>query len=67
MFVTIQSEYIRPSKKEMNKAATKSKLPDVCTLAVNRYVSLLLTSRKSSVHLHAFLLPPLCTKEVYTP
>jgi hypothetical protein len=29
MFVTIQRENIRPSKKEMIKAVTKSKLPDV--------------------------------------
>jgi hypothetical protein len=31
MFVTIRRENIRPSKKEMNKAVTKSKLPDVCS------------------------------------
>jgi hypothetical protein len=31
MFVTIQRETIRPSKKEMNKAvAMQSKVPDVC-------------------------------------
>jgi hypothetical protein len=29
MFVTIQCENIRPSKKEMNKAVTMLKLPDV--------------------------------------
>jgi hypothetical protein len=29
------------------------KLPDVCSLATNQYVSLLLTNRKSSVHLNA--------------
>jgi hypothetical protein len=29
MFVTIQRENIRPSKKEMNKAVTMLKLPDV--------------------------------------
>jgi hypothetical protein len=28
MYFTIQRENIRPSKKETNKAATKSKLPD---------------------------------------
>jgi hypothetical protein len=31
MFVTIQRENIRPSKKEMNKAVTMLKLPDVCS------------------------------------
>jgi hypothetical protein len=31
IFVTIQRENIRPSKKEMNKAVNNvSKLPDVC-------------------------------------
>jgi hypothetical protein len=30
MFVDIQRENIRPSNKEMNKAVTKSKQPDVC-------------------------------------
>jgi hypothetical protein len=29
-FVTIQRENIRPSKKEINKAVTMLKLPDVC-------------------------------------
>jgi hypothetical protein len=31
MFVTIQRENIRPSKKEMNNAVTMLKLPDVCS------------------------------------
>jgi hypothetical protein len=31
MFVTIQRENIRPSKKEMNKAVTMHILPDVCS------------------------------------
>jgi hypothetical protein len=31
MFVTIQRENIRPSKKEMNKAVTILKLPEVCS------------------------------------
>jgi hypothetical protein len=31
MFVTIQRENIRPSKKEMNKAVTMLKLLDVCS------------------------------------
>jgi hypothetical protein len=54
MFVTIQRENIRPSKKEMNKAVTmQSKLPGVCSWAMNQYVFLSLTNRKSSVHLHA--------------
>jgi hypothetical protein len=53
MFVTIQRKNIRPSNKEINKAVTVLKLPDVNSLAVNHYVSLSLTSRKCSVHLHA--------------
>jgi hypothetical protein len=31
MFITNQLEHIRPSMKEMNKAATMLKLPDVCS------------------------------------
>jgi hypothetical protein len=31
MFVTIQLENIRPSKKEINNAVTLLKLPDVCS------------------------------------
>jgi hypothetical protein len=31
MFITIQRENIRPSKKEMNKAVTMLKLSDVCS------------------------------------
>jgi hypothetical protein len=31
-FVTVQRENIRPSKKEMNKAVTMRKLPDVLQL-----------------------------------
>jgi hypothetical protein len=31
MFVTIQRENIRPSNKEINKAVTILKLPDVCS------------------------------------
>jgi hypothetical protein len=31
MFVTIQRENIRPSKKEINKYVTVLKLPDVCS------------------------------------
>jgi hypothetical protein len=50
MFVTIQCENIRPSKKEMNK-------PGVCSYSVNHSVSLSLTNRKSSVHLHALYSP----------
>jgi hypothetical protein len=57
MFVTIQRESIRPSKKERNKAVTMLKLPDVCSLAMNHYVSLSLTNSKSSVHLHALYSP----------
>jgi len=34
------------------------KLPDVCSLAMNHYVSLLLTNRKSSVHLNALWTVP---------
>jgi hypothetical protein len=30
MFITIERENIRPSKKEMKKAVTICKLPDVC-------------------------------------
>jgi hypothetical protein len=43
------------------------KLPDVCNYDVHYYVSLSLTNRKSSVHLHALYSPPHCTKDVYTP
>jgi hypothetical protein len=43
----------------MNKAVTKLKLPDVCILAMNHYVSLSLTSRKPSVHVHALYSPRL--------
>jgi hypothetical protein len=51
----------------MNKAVIRSKLPDVCSWAVNQYVSLSLTNSKSSVHLHACsVLPPHCGKDVYT-
>jgi hypothetical protein len=53
MFVTIQRENIHPSKKEMNKTVTMLKLPDICSWTVNQYISLSLTNRKSSVHLHA--------------
>jgi hypothetical protein len=53
MFVTIQRENIRPSNKEMNKAVTMLKQPDVCSSAMNHYVSLSLTNRKSSVPLPA--------------
>jgi hypothetical protein len=42
MFITIQSEYIRPSKKEMNKAITIFKLPDNLSYAMNYYVPLTL-------------------------
>jgi hypothetical protein len=31
MFVTIQRERIRPTKKKMNKAQNAYKLPDVCS------------------------------------
>jgi hypothetical protein len=31
MFVTLERENIRPSKKEMNKAVAMLKLPDVCS------------------------------------
>jgi hypothetical protein len=31
IYVTIQRENIHPSKKEMNKAVTMLKLPDVCS------------------------------------
>jgi hypothetical protein len=57
MFVTIQCENVRPSNQEMKKAVTVLKLPDVCSSAVNRYISLSLTSMKSSVHLHALYSP----------
>jgi hypothetical protein len=36
-----------------------SKLSDVCSYAMNRYVSLSLTNRKSSDHLHTLYFP--CT------
>jgi hypothetical protein len=41
----------------MNKAVTMLKLPDVCSWAMNHYVSLSLTNRKSSVHLRALNSP----------
>jgi hypothetical protein len=66
MFVTIQRENIRPSKKEMNKSVTMLKLPDVCSWAMNHYVSLSLTNRKSSVHLHA-LYSPRTALRAFTP
>jgi hypothetical protein len=58
MLVTTQRENIRPSKKETNKAVTMLVIPDVCSCVMNNYVSLSLTSRKSSVHLHALYSPP---------
>jgi hypothetical protein len=58
MSVTIQRE---------NKGCySASKLSDVWSYAVNHHVSLSLTNRKFSVHLHA-LYSPHCTKDVYTP
>jgi hypothetical protein len=66
MFVTIQRENIHPSKKEMNKAVTMIKLPDVCSWAVNHFVPLSLTSRKSSVHLRA-LYSPRTALRTFTP
>jgi hypothetical protein len=61
MFVTIQRENSSPSKKEFNSDlraySPKSKLPDVCSLVMTHYVSLSLTNRKSSVHLHAMYSP----------
>jgi hypothetical protein len=56
MFVTSQRENIRPSKKEINKALTMLIMPDVCSLAMN-HVSLSLTNRECSVHLHALYSP----------
>jgi hypothetical protein len=56
MFVTIQCENIHPSK-ETKRAITMLKLSDVCSQAINHYVSLSLTNRKSSVHLHALYSP----------
>jgi hypothetical protein len=42
----------------MNKAVTmQSILPDVCSYTMNYYISLSLTSRKSSVHLHVLYSP----------
>jgi hypothetical protein len=45
MFINIQRENIRPSKKEVNNAVT---MLDVCSYTVTHYVSLSLTNRKSS-------------------
>jgi hypothetical protein len=57
MFVTIQCENIRLSKKDMNEAVTMfSKAPDVCSLQ-NHDVYLSLTNRTSSVHLHDLYYP----------
>jgi hypothetical protein len=51
----------------MNNAVTiQSKLPDVCSYDKNQYVSLSLTNRKSSVHLHA-LYSPRITLRTFTP
>jgi hypothetical protein len=42
----------------MDKAVTMQyKLPDVCSYSMNHCVSLSLTNRKSSVHLHALYSP----------
>jgi hypothetical protein len=58
MFITIQREHIRLSQKEMNNAVvTMLKLPDVCSSAMNHYVSLSLTNRASFVHLYALYSP----------
>jgi hypothetical protein len=43
-----------------------SKLPDVCSEAINHYVSLPLTNSKSSVHLHA-LYSPHTALRTFTP
>jgi hypothetical protein len=51
--VTIQRENFRPLKKEMNKAWTCP----MFAVSMNHYVSLSLTSRKSSVHLHTLYSP----------
>jgi hypothetical protein len=67
ILVITQRENIRPSKREMNKAITMQyELPDVCSYAMNNYVSLSLNSRKSSVHLHA-LYSPRITLRTFTP
>jgi hypothetical protein len=66
MFVTIQCENIRPSKKEMDIAVTMLKLPNVCSYTINHYVYMSLTNRKSSVHLRSLCYLH-CTKDVYTP
>jgi hypothetical protein len=42
------------------------KLPDVCSLAMNHYVFLSLTSRKSSIHLHDLNSPSTALK-TFTP
>jgi hypothetical protein len=57
MFVTIQRENIRLSKKEINKAVILIKLTDLCSYAMNHYASLSLINRKYSVHLHALYSP----------
>jgi uncharacterized membrane protein len=54
MFINIQRENIRPSKKEVNNAVTMLIMLDVCSYTVTHYVSLSLTNRKSFVHLHVF-------------
>jgi hypothetical protein len=66
VFVTIQRENIHPSKKEMNKADTMLKLPDVCSHVMNHYVSLSPTNRKSAVNLHALNFPHTALK-TFTP
>jgi hypothetical protein len=56
-FVNTQRENIHSSKKEINKIVTMPKLPDVYSYAVNQHVTLSLTNRKSSVHLHSLYSP----------
>jgi hypothetical protein len=50
----------------MNSAVTMLKLPDVCSWAMNHYVCLSLTNRKSFVHLRA-LYSPRTALRTFTP
>jgi hypothetical protein len=63
MVVTIQRKNIRPSKKEMNKSVTSLKCPmfavRLCIFTADHY--------EVFRQLACSVLPPHCTKDVYTP
>jgi hypothetical protein len=67
MFVTVQRENIRPSKKEMNKVVTM--LPNWLMFSVTLWITTSLIADQKGVFRPpvCFVLPPHCTKDVYTP